>query len=53
MSLQAALETLRAQTGQEIHVSDWLEVDQARIQAFAAATGDHQWIHTDPARAAV
>ena len=35
MSLQAALEVLRAQTGQETHVSDWLEVDQARIQAFA------------------
>jgi acyl dehydratase len=52
MSLQAALETLRAQTGQETHVSDWLEVDQARIQAFAEATGDHQWIHTDPVRAA-
>ena len=52
MSLQAALETLRAQTGQEIHVSDWLEVDQARIQAFAAATGDHQWIHVDKERIA-
>jgi len=52
MSLQTALETLRAQCGQEIHVSDWLLVDQERIQAFADATGDHQWIHVDPARAA-
>ena len=30
----------------------WVEVDQARIDAFAAATGDHQWIHVDPERAA-
>ncbi|MFM7066864.1 MAG: MaoC family dehydratase [Gammaproteobacteria bacterium] len=52
MSLQSALETLRAQCGQETHVSDWLLVDQDRIQAFADATGDHQWIHVDPARAA-
>ena len=52
MSLQTALETLRSQCGQETHVSDWLLVDQDRIQAFADATGDHQWIHVDPARAA-
>jgi acyl dehydratase len=38
--------------GQEIGVSDWVEVDQARINLFADATGDHQWIHVDPARAA-
>lgn len=38
--------------GQEIGVSDWLEIDQARIDAFADSTGDHQWIHVDPARAA-
>jgi acyl dehydratase len=52
MSLQSALETLRTQCGQETHVSDWLLVDQARIQAFAEATGDHQWIHVNPERAA-
>jgi acyl dehydratase len=46
------LATLQGQVGQEIHRSDWLEVTQARIDAFAAATGDHQWIHTDVARAA-
>ncbi|MEZ5463556.1 MaoC family dehydratase [Dokdonella sp.] len=33
--------------GKEIAVSDWLLVDQARIQAFADATDDHQWIHLD------
>ncbi|GAA1691820.1 MaoC family dehydratase [Glycomyces endophyticus] len=32
--------------------SKWLEIDQARVDAFADATGDHQWIHTDPERAA-
>ncbi|WP_106743507.1 MaoC family dehydratase [Yoonia maritima] len=37
---------------QEVAVSDWVLVDQARIDAFAAATLDHQWIHTDPDRAA-
>ena len=52
MSAEAALSELRAQLGQEVHVSDWVEVDQARIDAFAAATGDRQWIHTDPERAA-
>jgi acyl dehydratase len=38
--------------GQEIGVSDWVEVSQDRINQFAEATGDHQWIHVDPARAA-
>ncbi len=39
--------------GTEIHCGPWLEIDQGRIDAFAAATGDLQWIHTDPQRAAV
>ncbi len=38
--------------GQEIGVSDWVEVTQERINRFADATGDHQWIHVDVARAA-
>lgn len=50
---QRVLETLQGQVGKELHCSDWLEVSQERINAFAAATGDHQWIHTDPARAAI
>jgi acyl dehydratase len=33
-------------------LSDWLPIDQARIDAFSDATGDHQWIHVDPERAA-
>src|SRR5262245_30784392 len=44
--------TLRDKIGHEIAVSDWLEVTQARIDQFADATGDHQWIHVDAARAA-
>src|ERR1700758_2787906 len=37
--------------GRELGVSDWVSVDQARIDAFAACTGDHQWIHVDVERA--
>lgn len=46
------LAELASLVGQEIGVSDWITVDQSRIQAFADATEDQQWIHTDPARAA-
>jgi len=42
----------RALIGQEIHVGPWLEIDQPRIDAFARVTGDEQWIHVDPERAA-
>jgi acyl dehydratase len=38
--------------GETFGPSDWVEVDQARIDRFAEATGDHQWIHVDPERAA-
>jgi acyl dehydratase len=44
--------SLRARVGEEIAVSAWLEITQDRIQQFADATGDHQWIHLDAARAA-
>jgi acyl dehydratase len=43
---------LKALVGSQIGVSDWLSIDQARISEFAAATGDDQWIHVDPERAA-
>ncbi len=43
---------LAQRIGEELAVSDWMEVDQARIDAFAACTGDHQWIHVDRERAA-
>jgi acyl dehydratase len=45
------LEDLAPLVGQEISLSDWIAIDQARIDQFAHATGDHQWIHVDPARA--
>ncbi|HEY5799206.1 MAG TPA: MaoC family dehydratase [Burkholderiaceae bacterium] len=48
----ASLDALRALTGQEVAVSDWVAVTQERVDAFADATLDHQWIHTDPQRAA-
>ena len=46
------LEELKQWVGKEVAVSDWLQVTQDRIDRFADATGDHQWIHVDPARAA-
>jgi len=48
----SAYEALTKRLGEEIHVSDWLLVTQHRVDAFAGATGDHQWIHVDPERAA-
>lgn len=45
-------EELTAAVGEQLGASDWLEVDQKRIDLFAEATGDHQWIHVDPERAA-
>jgi acyl dehydratase len=47
-----SLKDLPALVGQELAVSGWMTIDQARIDLFAEATGDHQWIHVDPARAA-
>lgn len=44
-------EALRALIGAEPLVSEWLSVDQDRVNRFAEATGDHQWIHIDPERA--
>lgn len=38
--------------GRSLGPTDWLRIDQTRIDAFADATGDHQWLHVDPARAA-
>jgi acyl dehydratase len=47
-----SLDELKASIGSEIGLSDWFEVSQERIDTFADATGDHQWIHVDPERAA-
>ena len=46
------VDELAGQVGQELGVSEWVTVDQERINLFAEATGDYQWIHVDTARAA-
>ena len=46
------VEQLRQLVGKEVAVTDWLAVSQERIDAFAGATEDHQWIHVDRERAA-
>ena len=48
-----SLDDYRAKVGTEVGVSDWVLVDQARIDAFAEVTGDHQFIHVDPEKAAL
>ena len=48
----ATLASLQARVGEHLATSPWLTVDQRRIDLFAQATGDHQWIHVDPVRAA-
>ena len=46
-----SIAAMQSFVGQSIGVSDWITVTQERIQLFADATGDHQWIHLDPERA--
>ena len=46
------LSDLAACIGQEVAVSDWLTITQQQVNLFAEATGDHQWIHIDPEKAA-
>lgn len=45
-------EDLTSAVGEALGTSDWLEITQDRVDGFADATGDHQWIHVDPERAA-
>ena len=51
MAEQLTLEKLKNSVGKEVAVSDWLEVTQDRINAFAECTDDRQWIHVDPVKA--
>ncbi len=51
MTQIARLQDLAQRVGEQIAVSDWLTITQERVNLFAEATGDHQWIHVDPARA--
>jgi acyl dehydratase len=53
MSSSKLLEDLQANISQELHVGAWLEITQQRIDRFARVTGDDQWIHTNPERAAL
>ncbi len=46
----ATLTQLKELVGQDVAVSDWVEISQQRVQQFADATGDHQWIHLDVER---
>jgi acyl dehydratase len=46
----ASLAELKALVGQEVAVSDWVEISQERVNQFAQATGDYQWIHLDVER---
>jgi acyl dehydratase len=48
----ASIEEIRSRIGEEVGVSGWIAIDQARIDAFADATEDRQFIHVDPAAAA-
>jgi acyl dehydratase len=52
MRIFAGVDELRAAVGSPVGVSDWVTLDQARINLFADATADYQWIHVDPDRAA-
>lgn len=52
MRVFESLDALRAAAGEQIGHSDWHTVTQEQINAFADATGDHQWIHVDPEAAA-
>ncbi|MNF44849.1 putative enoyl-CoA hydratase 1 [compost metagenome] len=52
MKSYETLAELKGLVGEVVGVSDWVSIDQNRIDTFAEASGDHQWIHVDPERAA-
>lgn len=52
MTVFEGLDQVEAAIGTHIGYSEWMEITQERVDAFADATGDHQWIHVDPVRAA-
>ncbi|MBO1331914.1 MaoC family dehydratase [Streptomyces sp. VRA16 Mangrove soil] len=45
------VDELKGAVGEQLGYSDWVEIEQSRVDRFAEATGDHQWIHVDPERA--
>jgi acyl dehydratase len=52
MTMFESIDELRDAAGTDLGYSEWITIDQDRINKFADATGDHQWIHVDPERAA-
>src|SRR3954470_1956453 len=52
MRVFMTLDEVAASSGEELGSSDWLTIEQDRVDRFAEATGDHQWIHVDAERAA-
>ena len=52
MANVVSVDQLKNYIGQEVGITEWIEIDQERINKFADATGDHQYIHVDPERAA-
>ncbi|HJV81743.1 MULTISPECIES: MaoC family dehydratase [Oxalobacteraceae] len=50
MRVIASVEELKSLVGQEVAVTDWITISQERVNLFAEATGDHQWIHIDVER---
>jgi acyl dehydratase len=52
MKVFATLDELKPIVGQHLGAGDWIQITQEQITLFAEATGDHQWIHVDPVRAA-
>ncbi len=52
MRVFTGADEFRAAAGEQLGLSDWMTIEQQRVNAFADATEDHQWIHIDPERAA-
>ena len=50
--IASGIEGIKALAGSDLGATDWLEITQERVDTFAAATDDHQWIHVDPDKAA-
>lgn len=52
MGVEVSYINLQSKAGADLGTTDWMEIDQCRVDGFAEATDDHQWIHVDPEKAA-
>ena len=52
MCVEVSYINLQSKAGADLGATDWMEIDQSRVDGFAEATDDHQWIHVDPEKAA-